>query len=110
MDELKSGQQVVIKSAKLSGIVIGPRSAVLKEDRLYKVQISEQTLFCREENLVPWPEPGTELQRNSAEWCAEYLRFVEMSKQYLANPSDKDLFAKIAESGMKIGFLVPRNQ
>jgi len=107
MQELKKGQQVVIKSAKLSGIVLGPRSAALQEDGLYKIQIAEQTLFCREENLTPWPEPDGKLQPGSADWFSEMARFIEVSKQYVASGHDPIFLAKISDSGAKLGFIIP---
>jgi len=110
VDELMEGQRVVIKSAKLSGTVVGPRSAALKEDMLYKVHISEQSLYCRPENLVPWPEPGTKLQRGSGEWLSELSRFTELSKQYLASSHDQSLMNKIIDSGAKLGFFIPMDE
>ena len=107
MEQLKKGQRVVIKSAKLSGTVIGSRPAGEDEDVLYKVQISEQTMFFRRDNLESWPELDAKLQRGSKEWLHELTRFNEVGMKYIASPHDQKLLRQLVESGAKLGFFIP---
>jgi hypothetical protein len=73
----------------------------------YKVQIAERTMWFRREDLEPWPEPNAKLQRWSKEWSSELARFNELGRQWLAKPSDQNILRQYAESGEKLGFLVP---
>jgi hypothetical protein len=55
MDELKKGQEVVIKSAKsLSGTVVSSRDDG-DEGVFYKVLVPERTMYFRRADLEPWP-------------------------------------------------------
>jgi hypothetical protein len=106
MDELKKGQEVVIKSAKLSGTVIASRDDGA-EGVIYKVLIPESTMYFRRADLEAWPAPSAKPTRGSKEWLAELARFTELGKRCLADPHDADLIQQWAESGEKIGFIVP---
>jgi hypothetical protein len=106
MDELKKGQEVVIKSAKLSGTVVSS-SDDGAEGVIYKVLIPERTMYFRHADLQPWPDPSAKPARGSKEWLTELARFTELGKCCLANPQDADLIQQWAESGEKIGFVVP---
>jgi hypothetical protein len=107
MDELKKGQEVVIKSAKsLSGTVVSSRDDG-DEGIIYRVLIPERTMYFRRADLEPWPDLNAKPQRGSKEWLSELARFNELGKQCLAKPRDVDLVKRWAESGEKIGFVVP---
>jgi len=108
MDELKKGQEVVIKSAKgLSGTVIASRDDGA-EGVIYKVLIPERTMYFRRSDLEAWPDPSAKPARGSGEWLTEFARFNELGKRCLANkPQDADLMMQWAESGEKLGFIVP---
>ncbi|HEX7698683.1 MAG TPA: hypothetical protein VF394_14840 [Candidatus Acidoferrum sp.] len=106
MDELKKGQEVVIKSAKLSGTVISSRDDGA-EGVIYKVLIPERTMYFRHADLEPWPDPSAKLRNGSAEWLDELARFNELGKRCLAKPQDKDLMMQLANSGEKLGFIIP---
>jgi hypothetical protein len=107
MDELKKGQEVVIKSAKsLSGTVVASRDDG-DEGIICKVLIPEHAVYCRRADLEPWPNPAAKPQRGSKEWLSELARFTELGKQCLAKPQDIDLVKRLAESGERIGFIIP---
>ena len=107
MDELKKGQEVVIKSAKgLSGTVIASRDDGA-EGVIYKVLIPERTIYFRRADLEAWPDPNAIPQRGSNEWFSEMERLDELTKQCKAKPDDKELFKKWMESAEKLGFIVP---
>jgi hypothetical protein len=106
MDELKKGQEVVIKSAKLSGTVVSS-SDDGAEGVIYKVLIPERTMYFRHADLEPWPAPSAKLPYGSAEWLGELARFNELGKRCLAKPQDKDLMMQLANSGEKLGFIIP---
>jgi hypothetical protein len=107
MDELKKGQEVVIKSAKsLSGTVVSSRDDG-DEGIIYRVLIPERTMYFRRADLEPWPDLNAKPQRGSKEWLSELERFNELGRQCLAKPQDVALIKRWAESGEKIGFVVP---
>ena len=107
MDELKKGQDVVIKSAKgLAGTVIASRDDGA-EGVIYKILIPERTMYFRRADLEPWPDPSAKPRNGTAEWLDELARFNELGKRFLAKPQDKDLMMQLAESGEKLGFIVP---
>ena len=106
MNQLKKGQEVVIKSAKLSGTVIAGRDDG-DEGVIYKVLIPESTLYFRRADLEPWPAPSAKPPRGSKEWLTELARFTELGKRCLANAQDADLIQQWAESGEKLGFIIP---
>jgi hypothetical protein len=107
MDELKKGQEVVIKSAEgLSGTVLASRDDG-DEGMTYKVLIPERTMYFRRTDLEPWPDPSAKPRHGSAEWLDELTRFNELGKRSAAKPQDVDLMMQLRESGKKLGFIVP---
>jgi hypothetical protein len=106
MDELKKGQEVVIKSAQISGTVIASRDDG-DDGVVYRVLVPERTMYFRRADLEPWPEPNAKPQHGSAEWLDELARFNELGKRFAAKPQDVDLMTQLRESGKKLGFIVP---
>lgn len=64
-------------------------------------------MHFRREDLEAWPLPSAIPLRGSAEWLSELARFTELTKRCLAKPQDVDLMKLWAESGAKLGFIVP---
>lgn len=106
MAELKKGQEVVIKSAQISGTVIASRDDG-DEGVVYRVLIPERTMYFRRADLEPWPDPSAKPHPGCAEWLDELARFNELGKRYAAKPQDADLTRHLRESGERLGFIVP---
>src|SRR5260370_33086465 len=99
------------KARNIFGSKSGRREGASRDDGdegvIYKVLIPERTMYFRRADLEPWPDPALKPQRGSKEWLSELARFTELGKQCLAKPQDIDLVKRWAESGEKIGFIVP---
>ena len=112
MIPLKEGQQVLIKNARaLVGTVVPARPeqpGVAEEDRLYKVRIDD-TCVCRNADLQA-VEESTEMDLYSREGSAELQRMREALEKWLANNSDRAAWDQFAESGRKLGIILPLRQ
>jgi hypothetical protein len=109
MMPLKEGQQVLIKNPRaLVGTVVAARPeqpGVAEEDRLYKVHIDD-TCICRNADLQAVNE-STQMDLNSLEGNAELRRMSEALEKWLANNNDRAAWDQFAESGRKLGIILP---
>jgi len=107
---LQEGQQVLIKNPRaLVGTVVKARpgdKGLPEEQTHYLVRISDE-LFYLSTDLEAVENPNMELERYSPEWLAEFNRWLELGRWWLANQGDTAALAQFSESGRKLGFIVP---
>jgi len=109
MMPLKEGQQVLVKNRRaLIGTVVAARPeqlGVAEEDRLYKVHVDD-TCVCRNADLQVVNE-SAQIDLYSLEGNTELRRMSEALEKWIANKSDHAARDQFAESGRKLGIILP---